>query len=98
MIEPKTLDAEEMDQVVEIVKEYFISRGFKVIRADHFIPIENTMSISVETNALPEKLISGIDLDDYLQLHHHRLYVIELLRFHLAKDKISMDLWIRLRA
>lgn len=97
MIEPKVIDFREMDKVMGIVKEYFISRGFRVIRADHVIPIPNTVSITIETDNVPERLYSYSDIDDYLRLHGYKLFYMEILKFHLTKDKISMDLWVRVK-
>jgi len=97
VIEPKVIGFEEMNKVTSIIKEYFVSRGFRVISADHFIPISNTVSLVIETNNVPEKLISYSDLDDYLRLYVYKLYYVEILKFHLTKDKISMDLWVRVK-
>ena len=97
MMEPKTLDAKEMDQVTGILREYFVSRGFRVVEADHLVPAENTICITAESTGKGERIISEIDLDDYLQLHHHKLHKIVLLRLCIKNGKTLVDLWITVR-
>jgi hypothetical protein len=97
MIELKTLDAEEMDQVTGILREYFVSRGFRVVVADHLVPAENTVCITAESTGKGERMISEIDLDDYLQLHHHKLYKIVLLGLCIKNGKVRADLWIMVK-